>query len=118
MFSKSKIFFLFHKYFYKNFEHLCLPANITLGIILTSMSIDLEKFSVYKIILGRRIRFLRESKGYSLNDIASLCNIEKTSISRIENGRTNITFKTALTICSALEIELSELFDISISNKS
>jgi transcriptional regulator with XRE-family HTH domain len=79
---------------------------------LTLISIDANKFLSYKKILGERIKYLRESKGYSLNDLASLCNLEKTSISRIENGRTNIAFKTALILCIALEIELRELFDI------
>lgn len=76
------------------------------------MSIDSNKFLSYKKILGERIKYLRESKGYSLNDLASLCELEKTAISRIENGRTNITFKTALILCFALEVDLKEFFDI------
>jgi transcriptional regulator with XRE-family HTH domain len=78
------------------------------------MSIGANNFLSYKKILGKRIKYLRESKGYSLNDLASLCDLEKTAISRIENGRTNITFKTALILSIALEIELKEIFDIKI----
>lgn len=51
------------------------------------MSIDANQFISFKIILGERIKNLRQSRGYSLNNLASLCNLEKTSISRIENGR-------------------------------
>lgn len=78
------------------------------------MSIDANKYLSYKKILGERIKYLRESKGYSLNDLASLCDLEKTTISRIENGRTNITFKTAVILCLSLKIELRELFDVKI----
>ncbi len=78
------------------------------------MSRDVNNFLSYKKILGKRIKYLRESKGYSLNDLASLCDLKKTVILRIENGRTNITFKTALILSIALEIELKENFDIKI----
>ena len=44
-------------------------------------------------------------------DLASYCNLEKTSISRIENGRTNTTLKTMVILSTALEVELKELFD-------
>lgn len=78
------------------------------------MSIEEDKFLAYKKELGKRIKSIRESKELSLNDLASLCDLEKTAISRIENGRTNITFKTALILCNALDIELKEFFDLSI----
>jgi len=76
------------------------------------MSINADIFDKYKKRLGARIKHLRTSKGYSLNDLATLCDMEKTSISRIENGRTNITFKTALYLCKGLNVPLKDLFDI------
>jgi transcriptional regulator with XRE-family HTH domain len=78
------------------------------------MSIEQKIFLSHKKNLGKRLKFLRESKKYSLNDLAAISNLEKTSISRIENGRTNLTFKTALILCMALKIELKDFFDISI----
>ncbi|WP_394343674.1 helix-turn-helix domain-containing protein [Apibacter raozihei] len=75
-------------------------------------NIDEDKFLAYKKVLGKRLKSIRESKEISLNDLASLCNLEKTAISRIENGRTNITFKTALILCKALDIKLNYFFDI------
>jgi len=39
------------------------------------------------------------------------CNLEKTAISRIENGRNNVTLKTIVLLSEALEIELKDLFD-------
>ncbi|ANF51178.1 hypothetical protein A0O34_11910 [Chryseobacterium glaciei] len=79
------------------------------------MSIDPNKFTSYQKNLGERLKSIRESKGYSLTDLASLCDLEKTAISRIENGRTNITFKTAIVLCTALKIQLKDFFDIPIN---
>jgi transcriptional regulator with XRE-family HTH domain len=59
--------------------------------------------------LGQRIRLLREQKNVSQQELAFLCDFEKSNMSRIEAGRTNPTFLTLLKICSALSIKLSEL---------
>jgi transcriptional regulator with XRE-family HTH domain len=59
--------------------------------------------------LGQRIRLLREQKDVSQQELAFLCDFEKSNMSRIEAGRTNPTFLTLLKICSALSIKLSEL---------
>ena len=47
--------------------------------------------------------------------MTSLCNNEKTSISRIENGRTNITLKTAIILSVAFDVKLKQLFDFDIN---
>ncbi len=74
------------------------------------MTIDTNKFLHYKKITEERIKYLRESKGYSLNDLPSRCDLEKTSISRIEDGRTNITFKTALILLYCLRNRIKGTF--------
>ena len=75
------------------------------------MSISLDNFAIYQKEFGLKIKLLRESKGLSQLDLASLCNMEKTSISRIENGRTNVTLKTMVFLSKALEINLAEFFN-------
>ena len=60
--------------------------------------------------LGARIREIRTQKQMSQTRLASLCNFEKASMSRIESGNTNVTVLTLKKICSAMEIELIELF--------
>ncbi len=62
--------------------------------------------------IGSRIRLLRETKGLSQQDLAALCNFEKTNMSRLEAGRTNPTITTLYKISQALEIKLSELLNI------
>jgi DNA-binding XRE family transcriptional regulator len=49
----------------------------------------------------------------SQTELASLCDLEKTSISRIENGRTNVTLKTCVILSKALDVKLVDLFHMS-----
>ncbi|HQW94263.1 MAG TPA: helix-turn-helix transcriptional regulator [Saprospiraceae bacterium] len=73
------------------------------------MSIDAQE---YQKKFGQRIKQLRISINFSQLDLAVACGLEKTAISRIENGRTNITLKTALILRAALNVELKDLFDL------
>lgn len=66
----------------------------------------------YQKAVGKRIKSLRKERNMSQLDLASLCDLEKTSISRIENGRSNITLKTAVIISKSLDVELSKIFDV------
>jgi transcriptional regulator with XRE-family HTH domain len=66
-----------------------------------------------QIIIGSRIKLMRESKGVSQQDLAAICNFEKGNMSRLEAGRTNPTASTLYKISQALNIKLSELLDIS-----
>lgn len=77
------------------------------------MSIHLKEIEFHKKKLGERVKMLRESINMSQTELASLCDLEKTSISRIENGRTNVTLKTCVILSKALGVKLVDLFDIS-----
>lgn len=65
------------------------------------------------INIGKKICYYRELKGFSQTDLAANLNplSDKTSISRLENGRTNPTVKTLVDICRVLEIDIKDLFD-------
>ena len=56
--------------------------------------------------LGSRIRKLREEQNLSQQDLAALCNFEKSNMARIESGRTNPTFLTLHKISVALKVSL------------
>ena len=60
--------------------------------------------------IGLNIKKLREDKKISQQDLAAACNFEKSNMSRIESGRTNLTVKTLLKIASALDVDLLRLF--------
>lgn len=56
-----------------------------------------------------RIRSIRIYKKLTVQEVAYRCDIERSNLSRIEAGRTNVTLKTLCMICNALDIKLSDL---------
>ncbi|WP_365331385.1 helix-turn-helix transcriptional regulator [uncultured Rikenella sp.] len=62
--------------------------------------------------IGRRIVQLRTERGISQQDLAARCNFEKSNMSRIEYGRTNVTLSTLWTISRALGVKLRDLVDV------
>jgi len=64
------------------------------------------------IKIGLKIKNLRDEKKISQQDLAAACDFEKSSMSRIESGRTNLTIGTLLKISSALNVELTDIVDI------
>ena len=77
----------------------------------------MDKFKIL-IQIGKRIKEVRESKGISQIELVGRMegNIDATNISRIESGRTNPTIITLYRISIALEISLSELLQMKVSN--
>lgn len=61
------------------------------------------------IRIGKNIRKIRESKKLNQAELAALCNYEKSNMSRIESGKTNLTIGTLLTISRALDTTIIEL---------
>lgn len=60
--------------------------------------------------LGRRIRTLREQKGWRQEDIQEETGFSSRYLGRIERGTVNPTLDTLLRLCEIFEVELSELF--------
>jgi transcriptional regulator with XRE-family HTH domain len=59
---------------------------------------------------GNRLRTLRGERSLSQLDLEIQSGINRTEISRIENGQKNIEFLTMVKLATALEVELSEFF--------
>lgn len=66
----------------------------------------------FLILMGERIKMLREQKNLSQQDLAALLNFEKSNMSRIEAGGNNMTLKTLYKISKALDVKLKDLLDI------
>ena len=60
--------------------------------------------------LGMRIRFLRQQRRWSQEDLALIANINKNYISDLENGRRNPSLEILERIASTFGISLAELF--------
>jgi len=70
----------------------------------------MNEIQLYKAV-GQRIKSIREAKSLTQQALADLCNFEKSNMSRIEAGRTNLTLNSMLIISEALNIQIKQLID-------
>ena len=63
------------------------------------------------IAFGKRVAELRKNAGYSQEQFAFMCNVDRTYIGTIERGEKSPTLNTIAKIAKALEISKSELFN-------
>lgn len=66
--------------------------------------------------IGKKIKDFRIRNNMSQQDLAAACDFEKSNMSRIEAGKSNLTIGTLLKICQVLQIKLSEVTDIQIED--
>lgn len=62
-------------------------------------------------LLGKQIRFIRESKGLTQASLGDLCDNHAEQIGRIERGEYNVTICSLRNIADALDISLKDMFD-------
>ncbi len=62
--------------------------------------------------VGEKIRELRNVKSVSQLELAERCDFEKSNMSRIEAGRTNLTLRSLNKISRALGVTVAELVDV------
>lgn len=62
------------------------------------------------ILLGRRIRSLRNVKGWSQQELGNEADINYKFLGEIERGQKNPSFNILVKIALALEVDLPELF--------
>lgn len=60
--------------------------------------------------LGAKIKQLREEKGFDQKSFAFECEIGRTQLYMIENGKTNPRLLTLIKIARGLEIPINKLF--------
>lgn len=64
-----------------------------------------------KITFGLKIKELRKQKKYSQEQLAILASINKSYISKIETGKTEVSLDIINKLAMAFEIEINQLFD-------
>ena len=60
-------------------------------------------------LIAQNIKKIRQSKGLSVQEVAYRCDIERSNLSRLEAGKTNMTIKTLCLICNALNIQIKDV---------
>lgn len=71
----------------------------------------MNEVEVYMLI-GERIKKLRQSKGMTQQKLSDECDMEIPNLSRIEHGNTNPTIKSLWKISNALGVKLKDLLDV------
>lgn len=64
------------------------------------------------IKVGDKIKAIRQEKNMTQQELADKCNSEKSNLSRIEAGRTNLTVKNLYKISLALNVKIKDLVDV------
>ena len=64
-----------------------------------------------KVLIGLKIKELRQKESLSQEKLAELANIDRTYIHDIEKGSRNISVSVLEKLCSALKIKLSDFFN-------
>lgn len=69
-----------------------------------------EQIKEYRIRLGEKIRLIREQRGYSQEELAEMMNINRSTISKIENGKFSITvdYLIRFSVCLNYEFKVVE----------
>jgi len=57
----------------------------------TDLSASESQIKDYRLKLGDKIRQIREERGYSQEQLADMMDINRSTISKIENGKFSIT---------------------------
>jgi transcriptional regulator with XRE-family HTH domain len=65
--------------------------------------------NVELVKLGGRIRYARKLLGFSQNDFATKCGLNRSHLGRVERGAHNVTFGVLCTICDGLTCDIATI---------
>jgi plasmid maintenance system antidote protein VapI len=83
---------------------LFFRISLTLHRMQEKDRIRLQKF-------GEHLKKLRLSKGVSIRELASLCDVDYGKISKLENNKANLTLTTLMELAEGLGVHPKELLD-------
>jgi transcriptional regulator with XRE-family HTH domain len=70
-----------------------------------------QELTALKKKFGKNLKRIRESKSMSLLDVSYNCTIDESHISKIEQGKFNISLKTIAELAKGLDIHPSKLME-------
>lgn len=65
----------------------------------------------YQVCFGLAVRKQRNKRNLTQEELASLCDLDRTYIGSVERGERNVSLVNIHKIASALNIEVKELFE-------
>jgi transcriptional regulator with XRE-family HTH domain len=63
-------------------------------------------------VVRSRLRALRNTLGWSLDELAARTNLSPSTISRVETGKRTVSLDILLPLASALQVDLDQLLDV------
>ena len=70
-----------------------------------------EKHEEFFTAIGNNIRKIRIERGFSQQELANRCDVERGKISKIKNGREDFMVSTLLELAIALEVNIYQLVE-------
>lgn len=67
--------------------------------------------SKLQVQFGQNLRRIREIKGLSLSEMSAKCDVDKSNISKVENGQFNIQLSKIFELAKGLGVEAKVLLD-------
>ncbi len=64
-----------------------------------------------KLLVGKRVKELRNKLGVSQEELADLAGLDRTYITSVESGRRNISIVNIEKLANALKVTLKEFFE-------
>lgn len=112
----QKICDIFNLSFSDFFESSFFPESVSISKL--ELDDDEIEIQIQKEIelLGKRIKYLRESSHVSRNQFESIFKISKSYISRIENGKNPPQLDLVIQICDFFNISISNFFSLDVTN--
>ena len=69
------------------------------------------KDKAYLKSLGKRLKKLREQKGWSQEEFAAKCGVHRTYMGSVERGERNVAVLNLRKIAAALGVKVGDLFE-------
>ena len=64
----------------------------------------------YKVEIARRVRTVRDERGWTQEDVAALLGCSRTKMNRIENGRAELTGSELAALAHTFKVPVEVLF--------
>lgn len=64
-----------------------------------------------KLKIGKNIKKYRIQRGWSQEKLADECNLDRTYITSVENGKRNLSIETLQKFAKGLSLKITELLD-------
>lgn len=80
-----------------------------------TITMNRKDYTHLQIQFGKYLKYLRETKGLTLREVAKNCELDDSNISKIEQGQFNIQLSTLVELSRGLGIAASDLLNFEIA---